>query len=85
MDAFFVEISTQMAEVNANYKLDDQFKLTWEWVFGDPANNQADTLLGNLAEDKVSGTDGCTGSLTEGIDYNLELAYDFSIKIEQID
>ena len=79
MDAFFENISTAMAHVQANYVLDDYFELTWAWEFGDPANNQADTMLGNLAADPA-----LYSTLPAGT-YNLNLAYTFSISIEQLD
>jgi len=90
-DKFFENISTAMACVNANYVLDDQFVLEWAWDFGDPANNQKDTMLGNFAADKVEGgtrfataPDGVT-PYVDGTDYNLELDYTFTITIEQLD
>lgn len=83
LDAFFANISARMSHVQANYVLDDQFVLTWEWVFD--GNHQADTVLGNLAADKTNGTSLFEGNLVDGVDYNLELAYQFTITIEQLD
>ncbi len=79
MDAFFENISKVMEKVEANYELDDRFELTWAWEFGDSANNPADTMLGNLAADPA-----LYGALPAGT-YNLNLAYTFSISIEQLD
>ena len=83
LDAFFENISAAMYHVKANYVLDDQFTLTWEWVF--EGDNKADTVLGNLAADKTNGTSLFNGGLVDGEDYNLELAYQFTITIEQLD
>ena len=70
-------LTANMTKVNPNYVLDDTFTLTWAWAFGDPANNAADTLLGNLAAD--------TATVTGDNVYNLNLKYNFSITIEQVD
>ena len=89
MDAFFARISTVMNHVEANYTLDDQFKFTWEWVFGDSANNQADTMLGNLAASadfaNLAKKEGDSWVNMSSEDYHLNLAYQFTIDIEQID
>lgn len=76
IDAVLGQVSTNMAHVNPNYVLKDTFTLTWEWVFGDAANNKADTLLGNLAAGTAS---------LDSEKYNLELNYNFAITVEQID
>lgn len=58
-----------------NEKLDATFTLSWEWDF--EGNDQADTLLGNLA----AGTD--TTVATEN--YNLVTSFDFTVTVTQID
>lgn len=91
LDAFFANISQTMEYVNANYVLDDQFTLEWRWVFDeeDGGNSLADTMLGNLAADATTfGTftiDEDEVELVDGTDYNLDVAYNFTITIEQLD
>lgn len=53
------------------------YTLTWEWAFGDPANNKADTLLGNIA----TGTD--TSEYAAGV--STQVAFDLSITVAQVD
>ena len=57
--------------------------LTWEWAFGDDANNQADTLLGDLAANTTLAPS--TPTLTDGTDYNLTTNLEFSITVAQVD
>jgi hypothetical protein len=45
--------------IYAGNDLSDTYKLTWEWAYDDGGKNDvADTLLGDLAAGKASGTDG---------------------------
>ena len=76
INAVLANVTANMQNVAPNYVLDDDFELTWAWAFGDPANNKADTLLGNLAAGTAS---------IDTANYNLELEYNFSITIEQLD
>ena len=84
INAVFALVSKNMEKVDPNYALDDTFTLTWAWDFDDSGkgtNDKADTLLGNLAVDATKfGSD-----LTDGTDYNLELKYNFTITVEQVD
>lgn len=73
------QLTANMTKLNPGYVFNDTFTLTWAWEFGDPANNELDTKLGNIAADV--GTEG----LVAGTDYNLTVAYYFSITIEQVD
>lgn len=60
--------------------------LTWEWAFGTAGavsgNDQADTLLGDLA---AGTTLAPATTLTAGTDYNLNEVVNVTIAIEQID
>lgn len=66
-----------------NTDLDSQFKLTWSWEFEDDTNvatqDGYDTVLGDLAAGLND--DG----LTEGTDYNLDVDYNITITVEQVD
>ena len=59
------------------YVYDDVFTLNWAWAYDiDPATDELDTKLGNLA----------AGTVTAGPDeYHLGLKYEFSITITQVD
>jgi len=84
INAVFALVSKNMEKVDPNYALDDTFTLTWAWDFDDSGkgtNDKADTLLGNLAVDATKFGNG----LTDGTDYNLELKYNFTITVEQVD
>lgn len=59
------------------------YTLTWEWVFGDPANNAPDTLLGDLA----AGVD-MAGEVADAVDagsYSLNVAMTLSVTVSQVD
>lgn len=72
---YFDVLTTASTKIAANTTLDATYVLTWAWEFGDPANNQKDTTLGNLA----------AGTTTTTNEYNLDLAYVLTITIEQVD
>ena len=57
--------------------------LTWAWDFGDPANNQPDTLLGDLAAGTTLAP--ATPALTAGTDYNLDEIVKINVGIAQVD
>ena len=69
-----------------NDNLSEQFgsyTLSWAWDFGDPANNPADTLLGNLAAN-----DSAHSQVLATIDednYDLGVKVDLKITVEQVD
>lgn len=63
---------------NPGSTLDSVYELTWKWVFA--GNDQADTVLGNLAAGNYSGT-----GLVAGTNYNLNLAFDLAITATQVD
>lgn len=70
--------------INANTDLAEQdyggtYQLTWEWEFGTGANDDQDTLLGDLA----AGTPATT--LIDGTDYNLEAAISIAVTVTQLD
>ncbi len=69
---------TASATYAPNVDLGAEFTLTWEWVFGDSANNQADTVLGQIAAGTYTG-------LTDGTDYELDIDYTVTFTVEQID
>lgn len=79
----------------ANNALDATYKLTWNWAFDTTdnaySNDGADTILGNLmAADennkvvKKSG-DTYTSALTDGTDYNLNIAFGLDVTVNQVD
>lgn len=70
----FLDTYTGTAYYAPNAKLDAEFELNWAWEFGDPANNDNDTLLGNVA----------AGTVT---DPNVETKIDYSIifTVSQVD
>lgn len=66
----------------------DNLKITWEWPIS--TNNGADTILGMLTNTTngvvVKGTDaGYTSTLTENTDYCLDVMFDMSVTVEQVD
>ncbi len=69
---------TASAQYAPNVDLGATFTLTWAWAFGDSANNQADTVLGQIAAGTYTG-------LTDGTDYNLDINYTITFTVEQID
>lgn len=72
---YFDGLTNASTQIEANETLDATYVLTWAWEFGDSANNQKDTTLGNLA----------AGTTTTTNDYNLNLEYALAITVEQID
>ena len=70
------DIETYLDGIEGNYAANTnlatalgQFKLSWTWVFGDAANNKADTYLGQVAADptldnSVTLTAGATIAIT---------------------
>lgn len=77
------KLSELMSSVDPNYVLNDSFTLTWAWDFdanGAGTNDKADTLLGNLASDAIGDYKAQIADK-----YNLDLAFNFSITIEQVD
>ncbi len=58
-----------------NTTLDVEFELSWAWAIDQ--NNQADTLLGNLAEG--------TATLDDATLYSTNVSYGISISVTQID
>ena len=55
------DIENYLNEIEGNYPANTPldttcgtFTLSWEWVFGDSANNKADTFLGQLAAEKAT-------------------------------
>lgn len=72
---YFDAQTTASTKIAANTVLNDTFVLTWAWEFGDPANNQKDTTLGNLAAATTTTTNA----------YSLDLEYALTITIEQVD
>lgn len=62
------------------------FTITWEWPFGDPTNNEADTVLGDLQAgvilgDHYDGTDATVNTETA----TLTTSFNVSVSVEQID
>lgn len=66
-----------------NTILDSQFKLTWNWEFEDATNlatqDGYDTVLGDLA----AGLND--NGLVDGTDYNLDVNYNVTLTVEQVD
>jgi hypothetical protein len=73
------------------------YTLTWAWAYGnatsDAGNDQADTLLGNLANDSTiaaktadsTATTVAWGTLTKGTDYNTDIGLQLDISVTQVD
>lgn len=80
INAVLQNLTNAMTQNNPGYPYADTFNLTWAWEFGDPANNAKDTTLGNIAAGQTTGN-----PIESVIDSNLELKYDFSITVEQVD
>jgi len=74
-------IEAMSLEYNAGTECDLVVTLSWAWAF-DTQDDKADTVLGNLA---VSNTPAVTETLTDGTDYNLDIAYTLVMKVEQLD
>ena len=72
---YFDDLTAASTKINANETLNATYVLTWAWEFGDPANNQKDTTLGNLA----------AGTTTTTNAYDLDLKYELAITVEQVD
>lgn len=72
---YFDDLTEASTQIAVNTKLDATYVLTWAWAFGDPANNQKDTTLGNLAAGTTTTTNG----------YNINLEYALEITVEQVD
>ena len=78
-----VKLSELMTKNAPGYVYNDTFKLTWAWAFEHGSNptekelfNGLDTQLGNLMAGTVTAADGT---------YCLDLAFNFSITVEQVD
>ncbi len=74
-----VETAVEAASIEfikPNHALDSEYVLTWAWDFGDSANNQADTVLGQIAAEKYT---------VDAANYNLDIKYDITFTVEQID
>ena len=61
------DIETYLDGIEGNYAANTNlsttfgnYTLTWEWVFGDDANNKADTFLGQLAAGSATATGAST-------------------------
>ena len=54
------------------------FELSWEWVY-EGGNDQADTVLGNLAAGSSENS-----AKVAGTDYNLTIHYDLTVTATQI-
>ena len=74
-------------------KIDQSYTITWEWAFDNTTvtnADAADTILGNLiAKDKNAvavkkGNDDSYAEPTEN-DYSVNVAFNYSIKVEQVD
>ena len=85
VDALNTYVST--AKYEPLEDLGATFELSWDWAFDtdnnpneQPTNDKADTLLGNLAADAATyGADIADGA------YNLEVAYEVTITVTQVD
>lgn len=75
IDSYFATLTTNSTKIPANTVLNDTYVLTWEWDFGDPANNLKDTTLGNIA----------AGTTATANDHSVNLAYALEITVEQVD
>lgn len=87
---------------NNDVTLNGEYKITWEWAFNDElANNQKDTLLGDLAADSTGvwmidstkthtgvgheHTADCFKQLTANTDYCNTVAFSMVITVAQVD
>lgn len=77
IESVLANLTASMTQVNPGYTYDDTFTLTWAWDF-ETGNDNLDTILGDLAAGIA--VDGYTAD-----DYNLTVAYDFAITVEQVD
>lgn len=85
-------LSTNLTANHASMNpIDKSYRITWKWKF-DQSNDGADTILGNIiANDekavavKTSDSSATYSLLTEKTDYNKEIAFNYSIKVEQTD
>lgn len=74
----------EMAKADIN----GEYVLTWEWVFGDPANNEKDTVLGQLAADSTLRAKWVTDRfypVAVNYDYCNAIDFDLTITVEQMD
>ena len=81
LKAYFATYSST-AYYTPNTVLDSTYQITWEWVYESAILNadKADTYLGNRAAN-LAHADGTV----EGTHYVLNVAYDISITVEQVD
>ena len=77
INAVLANLTAAMTYQAPGYVYDDVFTLNWAWAYDvDPATDELDTKLGNLA----------AGTVTAAPDeYHLGLKYEFSITITQVD
>lgn len=92
-DGIAAKIADNLAAVagNANDGINFGYTLTWEWEFSvDAATDAKDTILGNLmaadTTNKVVKKTGATytSALTDGTDYNLEIAFGLNVTVDQV-
>lgn len=91
-------LSTKLAGLSntrfaANTDLEDEvgtFKITWKWDIG--VNDDADTILGDLAANASSvkkytalGDTGAGTALTDGVDFNLQTGLTVTVTVTQVD
>ena len=74
----FIETYVSTAEYAPNENLGSEFKLSWTWEFAQ--NNQADTLLGNIAAGTAE-----MPTKDNVAQANIGIAYDITITVEQVD
>lgn len=70
-------ISAMKIGYEANETCDLVLTLSWAWAY-EGQNDQADTVLGDLAATNYAG-------LTDGVDYNLDISYTLQMTATQVD
>lgn len=86
-DGIYVDANTDLSTASVAEGGIGTLTLTWEWPFGDPTNNKADTLLGDIA---AQGTDAASVTLdgvqlTKDTDYNLVESLKITTTVTQVD
>lgn len=85
-------LSTNLNSNNSSLSvIDKSYRITWKWKY-DQGNDGADTILGNIiANDekavavKTNDSSATYNTLTDKTDYSKEIAFNYSIKVEQTD
>lgn len=93
VSAISTAFTTTGTQNNANLAIDETVTLTWQWLFN--GNDGADTILGNLqgwtesdnyvVVKKPDANSDSFEKVVNDADYNLEIKFDITITIDQVD